>query len=123
MAKRDKRTGHLKKQSFGPWMMRAFRVLAGLRFLRRTPLDIFGRTAERRWERQLLADYEHALDEIEAKLTAENHAVARALAAYPQKIRGFGHVKQAQAKPAVAERERLLKALAEPEVPFAEAAE
>ena len=47
-----------------------------------------------------------------------------ALAAYPRKIRGFGHVKQAQARPALAERERLLKAFAEAEpAAFAEAAE
>jgi indolepyruvate ferredoxin oxidoreductase len=123
LAKRDKRTGHLKKQSFGPWMMRAFRALAPLRFLRGT-LDPFGWTAERRWERQLLADYEAVLDTIEAWLSPVNHEAGVALAAYPQKIRGFGHVKQAQARPALAERERLLKAFVEPQgTHFAEAAE
>jgi indolepyruvate ferredoxin oxidoreductase len=79
---------------------------------------------ERRWERQLLADYEAVLVTITAGLTAANHSVALALAAYPRKIRGFGHVKQAQARPALAERERLLKAFAEAEaMPLAEAAE
>jgi indolepyruvate ferredoxin oxidoreductase len=123
LARRDKRTGHLKKQNFGPWMMGAFRMLAGLRFLRGTWLDLLGRTAERRWERQLLADYEAALEEIEARLSAANYPTALALAAYPQKIRGYGHVKHAQARPALAERDRLIKALAEPEMPLAEAAE
>jgi indolepyruvate ferredoxin oxidoreductase len=124
LARRDKRTGHLKKQRFGPWMMRAFRALASLRGLRGTWLDAFGRTAERRWERQLLADYEATLDTIESGLTAVNYASAVALAAYPRKIRGFGHVKQAQARPALAERERLVKAFAGPEpLPLAEAAE
>ncbi|HWT31368.1 MAG TPA: DUF6537 domain-containing protein, partial [Propylenella sp.] len=124
LARRDARTGHLKKQSFGPWMMRAFRMLAKLRGLRGTWLDVFGRTAERRWERQLLADYETVLDTIESGLTAANYAAAVALASYPKKIRGFGHVKHAQAKPALAERERLLQAfkLTEP-APLAEAAE
>ena len=124
LAKRDKRTGHSKKQSFGPWMMRAFRMLAGLKLLRGSFADPFGHSAERKWERALLAEYEATLDVIEAKLAANSHDAAVALAAYPQKIRGFGHVKEAQAKPALAERERLLKAFLEARAPpFAEAAE
>jgi indolepyruvate ferredoxin oxidoreductase len=124
LAKRDKRTGHLKKQKFGPWMMGAFRGLARLRFLRGTLLDPFARLEERRWERQLLAEYEQTLDTIETNLSAANLDAAIALAAYPRKIRGYGHVKQAQAKPALAERERLLKAFLEPKTaPLAEAAE
>ena len=122
-ARRDA-AGHLRKRSFGPWMMAGFWVLAKLRFLRGTRLDLFGRTPERRWERELLADYEAVLDRIAAELSPHNYAAATALAAYPQKIRGFGHVKEAQARPALAERERLLAAFsaAEP-APFAEAAE
>jgi indolepyruvate ferredoxin oxidoreductase len=113
-ARRDKRTGHLKKRKFGPWMMGAFGVLSRLRFLRRTFLDPFAYTAERRWERQLLRDYESDLDVIEAKLSADNSAAALALASYPERIRGFGHVRQAQARPVLAERERLIRALDEP---------
>jgi indolepyruvate ferredoxin oxidoreductase len=124
LAKRDKRTGHLKKQSFGPWMMRAFRILSRLRFLRGTFLDPFGRLAERRWERRLLAEYESDLDLIEANLSAAILGPALALAAYPRKIRGFGHVKQAQARGALGAREKLLRAFAESETaPMAEAAE
>ncbi|MCG8690047.1 MAG: hypothetical protein MI806_02445, partial [Minwuiales bacterium] len=54
----------------------------------------FGRTEERRTERQLIADYEAMLEEIMAGLTAENHATAVKLAEVPEQIRGFGHVKQ-----------------------------
>jgi indolepyruvate ferredoxin oxidoreductase len=105
-------------------MMRAFRALAPLRVLRGTFLDPFGRTPERKWEQRLLADYEAVLDRIEDELTPANHALAVALAAYPQKIRGFGHVKEAQARPALAERERLLKEFLEPgAAALAEAAE
>ena len=50
--------------SFGPWMMSAFKVLAKLKFLRGTPLDVFGRTEERRTERKLIADYEAMLEEV-----------------------------------------------------------
>ena len=49
--KPDPTTGEAAKSVYGPWMMRAFGVLAKLRRFRGTALDIFGRTAERRMER------------------------------------------------------------------------
>jgi indolepyruvate ferredoxin oxidoreductase len=75
-------------------MMTAFSILAKLKGLRGTPLDIFGRTAERRTERRLIAEYEGLVDELLAKLDRDNHAVALQLAALPAEIRGFGHVKE-----------------------------
>jgi indolepyruvate ferredoxin oxidoreductase len=124
LAKRDKRTGHLKKKAFGPRMMMGFRLLAGMRFLRNTILDPFARTGERKFERELLRDYEATLDLIEAKLSPDNIDIATALAAYPRKIRGFGHVKEAQARPALAERKRLTEALLQPgQAVLSEAAE
>jgi indolepyruvate ferredoxin oxidoreductase len=74
-------------------MLSAFRVLSKFRVLRGTPLDIFGYSAERKTERQLIADYEAMLGEIVDRLTPANHATAVALAAIPEKIRGYGHVK------------------------------
>ncbi len=122
-ARRD-RYGHLNKKAYGPGMMRAFRLLARLKFLRGTIVDPFARTRERRWERKLLRDYVRLLGKIEKKLSAENWETACALAAYPQKIRGFGHVKEAQARFAFAERDRLIQAFLEPHRPqLAEAAE
>src|SRR5262245_19623365 len=64
VAARDPDSGHLIKRSFGPWMMKAFGLLAKLRFLRGTPLDIFGYSPERRRERQLIAEYEKLIGEI-----------------------------------------------------------
>ena len=90
------------------------RALARLRVLRRTALNPFRYSAERRWERKLLRDYEADLDLIAARLTPDNLSVATALAAYPQRIRGFGHVKEAQARAVLAERERLIQALHAP---------
>jgi indolepyruvate ferredoxin oxidoreductase len=105
-------------------MYSAFGMLARMKVLRGSLLDPFRWTAERRWERRLLVEYLATLDTIEAALTADNLDAAVLLAAYPRKIRGFGHVKQAQARPALAERERLLKAFLEPvREPLAEAAE
>jgi indolepyruvate ferredoxin oxidoreductase len=92
-APRDPVTGELRKMSFGPWMMHAFGVLAKLRFLRGTPFDIFGYSEERKTERKLIADYEAMLEEVLGKLTPDNHPLAVGLAAIPEKIRGFGHVK------------------------------
>src|SRR5205085_10976537 len=94
-AERDPNTGHLQKRAYGPWMLGAFRVLAKLRRLRGTAFDPFGRTAERRMERRLIAEYETVFDEIAKGLTSQNHAVAIELAALPMEIRGFGHVKDA----------------------------
>ncbi|TGV82243.1 hypothetical protein EN788_64015, partial [Mesorhizobium sp. M2D.F.Ca.ET.145.01.1.1] len=50
--------GKPRKSSFGPWMMKGLRVLAAMKGLRGTAFDLFGYTAERRMERQLLAQYE-----------------------------------------------------------------
>jgi indolepyruvate ferredoxin oxidoreductase len=102
-AKREPATGRLKKKTYGPRMMTAFRLLARLKALRGSWLDPFGYSAERRKERRLLAAYEAELDEIFERLNTDNHAAAVALASYPEKIRGFGHVKEEAARRAEAE--------------------
>ena len=94
VAPKDQKTGHLKKMTFGPWMLCAFGVLAKFKFLRGTRFDMFGMTAERKWERQLMRDYIGDLGAIVLKLTASNYADAVALATIPEQIRGFGHVKE-----------------------------
>ena len=94
LAERDAK-GHLKKRRYGPWMLRAMRLLASLKRLRGTAFDPFGRTAERRMERRLLADYETLLEDLCRYLNSANHAVAIDLARLPEQIRGFGHVKEA----------------------------
>ncbi len=107
-ARKDPVTGLPKKQSYGPSMMKGFRMLAKLKGLRGTPFDIFGYTHERRTERQLIRDFEALLAEIVAKLNAGNHMTAVGLASVPQKIRGFGHVKERNLKAAKAEEADLL---------------
>lgn len=56
--------GRLLKKEYGPWMFKAFGLLAKLRFLRGGAFDVFGYTAERRGERQLIADYESTLAQL-----------------------------------------------------------
>ncbi|MFO1117905.1 MAG: indolepyruvate ferredoxin oxidoreductase family protein [Beijerinckiaceae bacterium] len=96
------------KTTFGPWMMTAYRLLASLKFLRGGALDIFGKTAERRMERKLIADYEALLEELQAGLKPETHTLAVQIASVPEKIRGFGHVKDSHLQKAKAEEGRLL---------------
>jgi indolepyruvate ferredoxin oxidoreductase len=108
LAERDPASGHLKKRVYGPRMLAAFRLLAKMRFLRGTAFDPFGRTAERRAERRLLAEYEDLLDEIMRGLAPENHAIAVELAALPLEIRGFGHVKEGNLARAKAKEAELL---------------
>ena len=93
LAKRDSH-GHLVKREFGPWMMSAFRVLAKLRGLRGGALDIFGYSAERRTERALIAQYRDTIAGLLPRLSAANLAQMIALAAIPEDIRGYGHVKE-----------------------------
>jgi indolepyruvate ferredoxin oxidoreductase len=108
LARIDPESGRPRKISFGPWMMTAFRWLARLKSLRGTRLDPFGRSAERKLERRLVEDYVATLEELMRSLTPENHALAVAIAAMPEKIRGFGPVKQRHLAAAKAEEEALL---------------
>ena len=109
--------------SFGPWMMRAFGLLAKLKFLRGTPFDMFGYSEERRTERKLVADYEAMLDEMLGKLNADNHPLAVGLAAIPEKIRGFGHVKARHLAVAKADEAALLEQFRSGMPPLLKAAE
>lgn len=125
LAKADPVTGQPRKMTFGPWMLRAMGVLAKLKGLRGTPFDVFGYTHERRMERRLIADYFALVDELTGKLSAGNLPLAVALAAIPEKIRGFGHVKERHLVQAKAQEADLLARFraGETTVPMAEAAE
>jgi len=85
--------GELQKQTYGPHMRTVFDWLAPLKRLRGTTWDLFGRTEERRTERQLTADYQTLLATLLGKLNADTHAQALELARLPEGIKGFGHVK------------------------------
>jgi len=108
-SKRDPNTGHLLKREFGPWMMKAFAVLARFRFLRGTALDIFAYSAERKRELADIAEYQVLLDSIVAGLAKDNYEVAVELASLPGKLRGFGHVKDRNREKLVLKKNELLK--------------
>lgn len=109
-SKRDPNTGHLLKQEFGPWMMRAFGVLARLRVLRGTRLDLFGYTAERKRERTDIEDYLAVLEQLPGALET-HYGTALQLASLPAKLRGFGHVKDRNRELLAQQREQLLLTL------------
>ncbi|MDD2948985.1 MAG: 2-oxoacid:acceptor oxidoreductase family protein, partial [Rugosibacter sp.] len=94
ISKRDPITGELQKRDFGPWIFTAFKLLAKMKFLRGTALDIFGKTEERHHERRMIEDYIRLLDEITPQINAANYAAAVALVSVPDEIRGYGHVKE-----------------------------
>src|SRR5438132_3155322 len=93
LARKDPTTGEPRKMRFGAWMLPVFRLLKSLRGLRGTAFDPFGYTAERRTERALIAQYEGDIERLLAKLSPANHSLAVQIAAIPEDIRGFGHVK------------------------------
>lgn len=108
IAKRDPHTGHLKKREFGPWILPAFKLLARLKGLRGSRWDIFGYTAERRMERQLVDDYRALIVSLLPDIHAGNYDAALALAKLPQDMRGFGHVKENNVKKAQQRQQTLL---------------
>jgi len=122
IAPRDPETGELKKREFGPWVLPLLRVLARMKGLRGGALDIFGYSHERRTERQLITDYEAMLREVLRDLSPANHGVAVDLAAIPEQIRGFGHIKERNLKAAKTNEAMLRAAFANPP-PVAHAAE
>jgi indolepyruvate ferredoxin oxidoreductase len=111
LAVRDPASGELRKRAFGGWMRHVFGLLARLRRLRGTAFDIFGYTRERGMERQLIADYEVLLREIVTVLSPDNHPLAVEIAALPEQIRGFGHIKQCNVERVKAREAELLAML------------
>jgi indolepyruvate ferredoxin oxidoreductase len=109
LSRPDPKTGIARKMTFGPWMLPAFRVLAKFKFLRGSVLDPFGRLEDRKLERALIARYENLLDTLQKNLSVENIDMAAALAAIPDQIRGYGHIKTASVREAQAREKVLLE--------------
>ena len=90
-------SGRPKKRQFGAWMLTAFRLLAPLKFLRGTPFDVFGYTAERRMERRLVREYQTLIPGIADRLDAANLAAGIELARAAIDIAGYGPIKEGNA--------------------------
>ncbi|WP_113154205.1 indolepyruvate ferredoxin oxidoreductase family protein [Nitratireductor sp. OM-1] len=90
--------GRPLKREFGPWVRLPFRMLARMKRLRGTAFDPFGRTAERRMERELIGWYEAHVEKALAQLDTGNAATLAETLALPMQIRGYGPVKEEAAK-------------------------
>ncbi|MEJ5216891.1 indolepyruvate ferredoxin oxidoreductase family protein [Cognatishimia sp. D5M38] len=111
MISKEGPNGRPEKREFGPGMIRWFKLLARMKGLRGTALDIFGHTEERKMERALIKQYEADMAEIlpANRATASDEAVA--LAELPLQIRGFGPAKAANEAKAAKRREEILAAI------------
>ncbi|MEI9044307.1 DUF6537 domain-containing protein [Pseudomonas aeruginosa] len=96
------------KRSFGPWMLKGFKLLAKVRRIRNTWLDPFAHTHERKVEREWLLGYEQLLDELLASLSQDKLELAVKLAELPDAVRGYGAVKERYLAHAHEQRARLL---------------
>ena len=117
-------SGRPKKRQFGEHMRPFFRTLAKLRFLRGTPLDLFGYHPERKLERDLIAGYEKDVDTVLGMLSPRTHDTAVEILSLPDMIRGYGPIKEKSVQDAKARYAELARALADPPpMPVPQAAE
>ncbi len=114
IAERDAETGELKKRKYGRWMLSAFRIVARFKGLRGSWLDPFGKSAERKRERALIGEYEAVIEELVRGLDHENHRLAVEIAALPEHIRGYGHIKERHLAEVKAREAELLAAFRTP---------
>ena len=86
--------GRPGKRQFGAWMLPLFRILAKLRWLRGTALDVFGQSADRKLERDLIAGYEKDVATVLGMLSPVTLDTAVEILSLPDRIRGYGPVKE-----------------------------
>lgn len=116
----DKHSGLPRKITLGSWIFPVFNVLAKFKFLRGSKLDPFSYTADRKLEQRIIGDYEDLLALLlQRDLAREREASPeelKALLSLPEKVRGFGYVKERNFSNTQLEQQRLLAALdAKPE--------
>jgi indolepyruvate ferredoxin oxidoreductase len=114
LAGRPDALGRPGKRAFGAWMMPLFRMLAGLRGLRGTALDVFGYSADRRLERDLIAGYEKDVATVLSVLSPITLDTAIELLSLPDRIRGYGPVKEKAVQDAKARYAQLAADLVNP---------
>ena len=106
--------GRPRKRAFGAWMMPVFRLLAKMRGLRGTAFDIFGYSADRRIERDLIAGYEKDVAHILSVLSPLTLDTGIEILSLPDRIRGYGPVKEKAVRDAKARYAQLAADLANP---------
>lgn len=95
-SKRDPDSGKSMKKEYGPWLIKAFSLLAKGKVLRGTVFDVFSYTQERKMEVALISEFEELMrNDILPHVNPDNIQAAIELITSIEKIRGFGHVKAA----------------------------
>ncbi|HVT66762.1 MAG TPA: DUF6537 domain-containing protein, partial [Trebonia sp.] len=105
------------KVTLGPWFRVPFAALRGMRRLRGTPADVFGYSALRRLERQLITDYRDSVEGALARLRPGTAGLVTQIAALPDVIRGYEQVKLANVERYRAELSALRAELAAADTP------
>jgi indolepyruvate ferredoxin oxidoreductase len=83
------------KITLGPSIRPVFAILVAGRRLRGTPFDPFGYASVRRVERALIAEYRDIVETLLRSLSLANVGLATQIAALPDLVRGYEHVKLA----------------------------
>ncbi len=83
--------GFKKKIALGSWFRRPLKMLAAMKGLRGGAFDIFGYATHRRMERELIGWYRDLITQV----MDANHPRALEIAALPDQIRGYEHLKEA----------------------------
>ncbi len=108
LTRRDSKTGKIRKIAFGPWIRPFLTVLAHLKILRGTAFDVFGYTRERRDERKRIDQYEKTITDICTSLSIDKLGMATEIAALASTVRGYGHIKESNAKKASQQLQQLM---------------
>jgi indolepyruvate ferredoxin oxidoreductase len=95
-------------------MLPLFRLLAGLRGLRGTALDIFSYSADRKLERELIASYEKDVASVLVSLSPMTLETSLELLSMPDRIRGYGPVKEKSVQEAHTRHAQLVADLVNP---------
>ncbi len=106
-----------RKRRLPGWLQGMFAVLGRFRGIRNTWLDPFAYTGERRRDLAMIGHYEQLVDRILARLNRQNLPTGLALAALPQEVRGYGHVKARQWREAQAREAALWETFTTPPEP------
>lgn len=106
--------GRPGKRNFGAWMFQVFRMLAKMKGLRGTSFDIFGYSADRKLERDLIAGYEKDVATVLGLLSPLTLDTAIEILSLPDRIRGYGPVKERAVRDAKARYTQLAADLVNP---------
>ena len=103
--------GRPEKREFGPWVLKLFRILAGMKRLRGTILDPFRFSRDRVMQAEFLKTYERDMEEVLERLNDSNRHAAIELARLPLAVKGYGPVWEENHATAMRRRDDILAEL------------